>query len=73
MKPIVILGILLIVAGIAGLVFGHFGWTETKNVVDAGPIQINSDEHHTVWIPTAAAIVAVLAGLGLVFAGRKNA
>jgi hypothetical protein len=73
MKPIVILGIVLIIAGIAGLVLGHVGWTETKNVVDAGPIQINSDEHHTVWIPTVAAIIAVVAGLGLVFAGRKNA
>lgn len=73
MKPIVILGIVLIIAGIAGLVLGHVGWTETKNVIDAGPIQVNSDEHHTLWIPTAAAIVAVLAGLGLVFAGKKQA
>jgi uncharacterized membrane protein YidH (DUF202 family) len=73
MKPIAILGVLLIVAGIAALVLGHFGWTETKNVVDAGPLQINSQEHHTVWIPTVAAIVAVVAGLGLVFAGKKTA
>ena len=73
MKPIVILGIILIVAGIAGLVLGHFSWTETKNVVDAGPLQINSHEDHTVWIPTAASIVAVLAGLGLVFVGKKAA
>lgn len=73
MKPIVILGIVLIVAGIAGLVLGHVGWNETKNVVDAGPIQINSNEHHTVWIPTVAAIVAVVAGLGLIFAGNRQA
>ena len=73
MKPIAILGIVLILAGIVALVLGHVGWTETHNVVDAGPIQINSQEHHTVWIPTVAAIVAVLAGIGLVFAGRKAA
>jgi len=73
MKPIVILGIVLIVAGVAALVLGHVGWTETKNVVDAGPIQVNSQEHHTVWIPTVAAIVAVVAGLGLVFAGKRSA
>jgi len=73
MKPIAILGVLLIVAGIAALVMGHFGWNETHNVINAGPLQVDATEHHTVWIPTVAAIVAVLAGLGLVFAGKKAA
>jgi uncharacterized membrane protein YidH (DUF202 family) len=73
MKPIMILGIVLILAGVGGLVFRSVHWTETKNVVDAGPIQINSQEDHNVWIPTAAGIAAVLAGVGLVFAGRKSA
>ncbi len=73
MKPIAIVGVLLVVAGIAALVMGQFGWNETHNLIDAGPLQVNSTEHHTVWIPTAAAIVAVVAGLGLVFAGRSTA
>jgi uncharacterized membrane protein YidH (DUF202 family) len=73
MKPIAIVGVLLVVAGIAALVMGHFGWNETHNVLDAGPLQVNATEHHTVWIPTVAAIVAVLAGLGLVFAGKRSA
>lgn len=70
MKPIMILGIVLILAGVGGLIFRSVHWTETKNVVDAGPLQINSQEDHSVWIPTAAGIAAVLAGVGLVFAGR---
>jgi hypothetical protein len=73
MKPIMILGVVLILAGVGGLIFRSVHWTETKNVVDAGPIQINSQEDHSVWIPTAAGVVAVLAGMGLVFAGRKQA
>ncbi len=73
MKPLMILGVVLILAGVAGLLFRNVHWTETKNVVDAGPIQINSQEDHNVWIPTAAGIAAVLAGVGLVFAGRKSA
>jgi uncharacterized membrane protein YidH (DUF202 family) len=71
MKPIMILGVVLIIAGIAGLVLGNISWTETEQVVKAGPLEINSEETHSVWIPTAAAIAAVLAGLGLVFAGRR--
>lgn len=73
MKPIMILGVVLILAGIGGLVFRSVHWTETKNVVDAGPIQINAEEDHSVWIPTAAGIAAILAGMGLVVVGRRNA
>ena len=73
MKPIAILGVVLIVLGVAGLFFSRVSWTETKPVVKLGPLQVNSQEDHTVWIPTAAGIVAVLAGLGLVFAGKKAA
>lgn len=72
MKNIGILGIVLIVAGIAALVFGHFSYSETKPLVKAGPVQIDTKENHTVWIPTAAGIVAVVAGLGLVLAGRRS-
>ncbi len=72
MKPIVILGVVLIVLGIGGLIFRSVHWTETKNVADIGPLQINSREDHNVWIPTAAGIAAVLAGLGLVVVGRRS-
>jgi hypothetical protein len=73
MKPIAILGVVLIVLGIAGLFVSHVSWTETKPVVKLGPLQVNSQEDHTVWIPTAAGIMAALAGVGLVFAGRRSA
>jgi hypothetical protein len=73
MKPIAILGLVLIVLGLAGLFFSHVSWTETKPIVQAGPLQIDSKEDHTVWIPTAAGVIAVLAGVGLVFAGKRSA
>ncbi len=73
MRPIMILGIVLIVAGIAGLIMGNISWTETENVIDAGPIQVNTEEEHTVWIPTAAGIAAIVAGLALVVVGRRAA
>ena len=72
MKPIAILGLALIVLGIAGLLITHVSWTETKPLVDLGPLHIDSHEDHTVWIPTVAGVVVVLAGLGLVIAGRRS-
>ncbi|HKD46111.1 MAG TPA: hypothetical protein VKB67_00330 [Rhizomicrobium sp.] len=71
MRSLTLLGVVLIVFGVAALFFGHFSFTETKPVLKAGPLQINSQEDHTVWVPTAAGIVVVLAGLGLVVAGRR--
>ena len=73
MKPIAMLGVVLIVLGVAGLFFSRIGWTETKPVVKVGPLQVNSQEDHSIWIPTAAGVVAVIAGLGLVFAGKRAA
>jgi hypothetical protein len=73
MKPIAILGVVLICVGIAGLFFSRVSWTETKPILKAGPLEINSQEDHTVWIPTVAGIAAVVAGAGLVFAGKRSA
>ena len=72
MKNLGILGAILIVLGVGALFFGHFTYSETTPVLKAGPLQINSQEDHTVWIPTVAGIVVVLAGLGLVMAGRRS-
>jgi uncharacterized iron-regulated membrane protein len=71
MKPMSILGMILIIAGIAGLFISRVSWTETKPLVKMGPIEINHQEDHSVWIPTAAGVVSVLAGLGLIMAGRR--
>ena len=71
MKPLMILGVVLVIAGAAALFCGSFTFTETKPVVKAGPLEINAQEDHTVWIPTAAGIVIVLAGLGLVVTSRR--
>jgi hypothetical protein len=73
MKPIAMLGVALIVLGVAGLFFSRVSWTETKPVVKLGPLEVNSQENHTVWIPTAAGAIAVLAGVALVFMGKRAA
>ena len=72
MKNLTLLGAVLIVVGVIALFAGHFSYTETKPVMKLGPLEVNSQENHTLWIPTAAGIVIVLAGLGLVMAGRRS-
>ena len=73
MKPLAIVGIVLIALGIVGLAVDNISFTERKTVVDAGPLKITADQQKVIPIPTIAGIVAVVVGLGLVFVGRKNA
>lgn len=71
MKSLGILGILLIVAGIAGLAIDNISFTERKTIIDAGPVQVTADEQRTIPIPTIAGIAAVVAGAALLFLGRQ--
>lgn len=73
MRNMLWVGVLLVVLGIAGLAVQSVQFTETKKVIDIGPLQVNSEEKHNVPIPTIAGIIAVVAGLGIVFAARRTA
>jgi len=71
MKPLMILGVVLLLAGIGGLIVPNISWTQTETVAQIGPVEVNAETEKNVWIPTAASIASILAGLGLMVAGRK--
>jgi hypothetical protein len=73
MKPVAIIGIVLIVLGVAGLVLGRFTYTTEEKVLDVGPLEATAEKEHSVAIPDIAGIIAVLAGGFLVFMGRRRA
>lgn len=67
-----LIGILLIVAGFAGVIYGGFTFTSHKKAVDMGPIQIERTEHHAVPIPPILGFVAILAGGALLYLGTRE-
>ena len=71
MKSLTLFGVVLVVLGVIGLVVANVTFTEHKTVLDAGPIKITQNQEKSVPIPTIAGIVAVVAGLGLILAGRR--
>ena len=73
MRSMMWIGIVLVLLGVAGLVIQNVKFTETKKVLDVGPLQVNAEEQHSLPIPTIAGVVAVLAGLTLVFVSRRRA
>ena len=74
MKPVAILGVLLIVAGLVALAYQGFTYTRREKVIDLGPIQATAERERTVPLPPVVGIAAVAAGVALVLAGvRKGA
>ncbi len=74
MKPAAILGIVLIVVGLAALAYQGFTYTTREKVLDLGPIEATAERSRTVPIPPVLGIVAVAAGVVLVVVGvRKRA
>ncbi|RBQ07700.1 hypothetical protein [Pedobacter miscanthi] len=64
-------GLVLIVIGIAMLIWTGFSYTKKEKIVDAGPIQISADKEKSVnWPPYAGGIILV-AGV-IVFVAAKN-
>jgi len=72
MKPITIVGILLILGGVAALVFGGITYTKQETVLDVGPIEIEAENKESIPIPQVAAILAAIAGVGLVVMGARG-
>jgi hypothetical protein len=67
-----IAGIVLIIAGVAALIYGGITWTTQKKAVDLGPVQVNKTEHHSVPLPPLLGAVAIVGGGALLFFGAKE-
>jgi uncharacterized membrane protein len=73
MRATVLIGILLVIAGIAALAVRSFSYTTKEKVLDVGPIQATADKEHDVYLYPAAGIAAILVGGVLVVVGRRKA
>jgi hypothetical protein len=72
MKPITIVGVVLILGGFAALIFGGITYTKNETVLDVGPLKMEAETKESIPIPQIAAILAAIAGVGLVIAGRRT-
>ena len=72
MKPGTIIGIILIVIGVAGFALGGFSFTRKEKVLDVGPIEATAEEKETVPISPLVAGIALVSGVVLVAAGARR-
>ncbi len=71
MKPLGIVGIILIVAGVVVLAMGGFSFVKDRSEVSVGPINLAAEERG--FVPPVVGIGAIVVGLVLVVAGRRRA
>jgi hypothetical protein len=65
------IAILMVLAGIAGLVWPSFSYHRTREVAKLGPVQATVEEEKVVEIPRPASIIVALAGLALVIVAPR--
>jgi LPXTG-motif cell wall-anchored protein len=73
MSAVKIAAIVLIVAGILGLVYGSFSYTKDTHDVKLGPIELSVKDKQRVNVPVWAGVGGiVLGGALLLFSRKKN-
>ncbi len=72
MRAATIIGIILIVGGVLGFIFKGISYTEKEQIIDVGPIEIESEEKETIPIPEILSGIAIVGGVVLVAVGAKK-
>ncbi len=67
-----VVGILLIILGVAALVFPGFSYTTTREAVKVGPVGITTQEKETFRIPLAVGGILVAGGIILLIASGRR-
>jgi hypothetical protein len=74
MKPIALIGVVLIVLGLVALVYQGITYSSRETVLDIGPIHATANREKTLPLPPLVGIAAVAGGVALLIAGvRKRA
>jgi uncharacterized membrane protein YidH (DUF202 family) len=72
MKPVAIVGVLLIVFGLVALAYQGLTYTRREKVIDLGPVRATAERQITVPLPPVVGIAAVAAGVALLVADARK-
>ena len=73
MGALKIMAIVLIVAGIVGLLYGNFSYTKETHDIKLGPLEMSVAEKQRVNVPVWAGVLAIMGGaVLLLYASQKR-
>lgn len=73
MKGAQLAAIVLIVLGVISIAYQGITYTTHKKIVDIGPLQASTTQHKTIPLPPILGGIALVGGIALMFAARKDA
>ena len=72
MKPVMLVGIALIILGVLALAYQGITYTTREKVIDVGPLQASVDKKKSVPLPPIVGAAALAAGAVLVIVGARK-
>jgi hypothetical protein len=71
-KPVTLVGVVLIVLGVLALAYQGITYTTREKVIDLGPLQASVDKKKSIPLPPIVGAVALAGGVVLVFIGSRK-
>ncbi len=65
-------GIVLVVLGVAALIWQKVGYTQRETLVDVGSVNITADTTKSIPLPPIVGGIALAGGVGLIVAGARK-
>jgi uncharacterized membrane protein HdeD (DUF308 family) len=72
MKPVTVIGVILIVVGIVALAYQGITYTTSERVVDLGPLKVETQREKTIPLPPVAGAAALVVGVILVVVSARK-
>ena len=72
MKPLMLVGIVLIVIGIVAFAYGGFSFTTTEKVAEVGPLKLEKEKTRTFPLSAVVGGLALVGGMALVIVGARR-
>jgi uncharacterized membrane protein len=72
MKTSIIVGVVLIVLGVAGLVYKNFSYESEETIVQIGEFKATAETEKDVPIPALLSVAAIVAGVLVIALGSRK-
>jgi hypothetical protein len=72
MKPVTLVGIVLIILGVLALAYQGITYTTREKVIDIGPLKASVDKEKSIPLPPIVGALALVGGVVLVIVGARK-
>ena len=72
MKPLTLVGLVLVVLGLGALAYQGITYTTHETVLDIGPLRATTERQRTLSLPPLLAVMAAAGGVALLITGARK-